>query len=78
VLIVITKDKVKIGKIDRIVDANNIHVKDLFSKETNPDIFYNLKVYLTLPNIQGTITGTFGKSGKIKVRLDNPCDLPED
>jgi hypothetical protein len=25
----------------------------------------------------GTITGTFGKSGKLKVRLDNPSDLTE-
>jgi len=49
-------------------------IKDLFSKETNPDIFIGLKVYLSVNNQSGTILGTFGKSGKLKVKMDDPID----
>ena len=73
--ITIIKDKVKLGKIDKVVDAQNIHIKDLFSKETNLNIFIGLQVILTETQQKGTIMGTFGKSGKIKVRLDEP--IPE-
>jgi hypothetical protein len=71
----ITKEKIKLGKVDKVVDSQNLHVRDLFSKETSPDIFVNLRVCVA--NQMGTITGTFGKSGKLKVRLDNPSDLTE-
>lgn len=71
----ITKEKVKLGKVDKVVDSQNLHVRDLFSKETSPDIFVNLRV--SIAGKMGTITGTFGKSGKLKVRLDNPHDLSE-
>jgi hypothetical protein len=42
----VIKEKLKIGFIDRINDERNILVRDLFSKETSPDIFLNLKVTL--------------------------------
>jgi hypothetical protein len=71
----ITKEKVKLGKVDKVVDSQNLHVRDLFSKETSPDIFVNLRV--SVAGKMGTITGTFGKSGKLKVRLDSPHDLAE-
>ena len=41
------KTKQKIGKIDKVVDAQNLHIKDLFSKETAPDVFVNLVVTIT-------------------------------
>ena len=65
----------KIGFIDRINDERNILVRDLFSKETSPDVFLNLKVTLSIVNITGVIQGTFGKSGKLKVYLESP--LPQ-
>jgi hypothetical protein len=40
----ITKEKIKLGKVDKVVDSQNLHVRDLFSKETSPDIFVNLRV----------------------------------
>ena len=41
------KAKQKVGKIDKVNDASNILVKDLFSKETAPEVFVNLVVVLT-------------------------------
>jgi len=39
----------------------------------------NLKVYLTAyNNAEGKIIGTFGKSGKLKVRLEEPLDASVD
>ena len=72
------KTKQKIGKIDKVVDASNIHVKDLFSKETAPDVFVNLVVTLSETGQKGRITGTFGKSGKLKVKLETPFDSDTD
>ena len=54
-----------------MVNENELHVRDLFNKETQPEVFLNLKVTLTACNgAVGRIVGTFGKSGKLKVRLD--------
>ena len=39
-------------------------------------MFNNLKVKLSLTQQWGVIEGTFGKSGKIKVRLEEP--IPEE
>ena len=49
-------------------------MRDLFSKETQPDVYMNLPVTLTgcEGNPKGKIIGTFGKSGKLKVRLEEP------
>lgn len=72
------KTKQKIGKIDKVLDAQNLHIKDLFSKETAPDVFVNLVVTITETGQKGRITGTFGKSGKMKVKLENPLDPDTD
>ena len=71
----IIKHKQKSGKIDKIVNERELHVRDLFNKETSPDIFMNLPVTLSACNgAKGKIIGTFGKSGKLKVRLDEPLE----
>lgn len=73
------KHKQKMGKVDKVVSEREIHVRDLFSKETQPDIFMNLPVTLTACNgAKGKIIGTFGKSGKLKVRLEEPIDASVD
>ena len=51
-------------------------IRDLFSKETDPNIFIGLPVQLQQTGNEGKIMGTFGKSGKLKVKLREP--LPED
>jgi len=43
----IIKEKQRVGKIDKVVDNRNIHVRDLFQKETALDVFFNLKVRLS-------------------------------
>lgn len=70
----IIKDKVKYGKVDKVIDQQNLHVKDLFSKETSLKVFVGLRVMITETKQYGKIEGTFGKSGKLKVRLDEPID----
>ena len=52
-----------------------MHIRDLFAKETDPAIFTNLEVAIPkLGGAKGKIVGTFGKSGKLKVRLHEPFD----
>ena len=70
----IIKQKVKYGKVDKVVDRSNLHIKDLFSKETSLKVFNGLKVILTETGQSGIIDGTFGKSGKIKVKMDEPIN----
>lgn len=71
----VIKHKLKTGKVDKIVNERELHVRDLFNKETQPDIYMNLPVSLTACNgAKGKIIGTFGKSGKLRVRLDEPLD----
>lgn len=71
----IIKEKVKFGKVDKVVDPSNLHIRDLFSKETELKVFQGLKVTLTATKQTGRIEGLFGKSGKIKVRLDEPLTV---
>ena len=42
--------------------------KNLFKKETNIQLFVNLKVTLTTGET-GLIDGSFGQSGKVKIRF---------
>ena len=70
----IIKQKVKYGKVDKVVDISNLHIKDLFSKETSLKVFNGLKVILTETGQSGILDGTFGKSGKIKVKMDEPIN----
>ena len=70
----VIKEKLKLGKVYRVTDSQNILIRDLFAKETNPDVFLGLEVTLKETGIKGKILGTFGKSGKLKVRLDK--ELP--
>jgi selenocysteine-specific elongation factor len=60
--------------VDKVVDRSNLHIKDLFSKETSLKVFNGLKVILKETGQSGIIDGTFGKSGKIKVRMEEPID----
>ena len=46
--ITIIKEKTKRGVIDKIIDNNTLHIRELFNKETAPDVFMNLKVTLML------------------------------
>jgi len=72
----IIKEKEKSGKIDKVVDGQNLHIRDLFAKETDPVIFIGLEVTITkLGGQKGKIMGTFGKSGKLKVRMEEPIDV---
>lgn len=64
----IYKEKFKEGTVERMVDGYSIIGKSLFKKETNMDLFTNLKVKLSTGE-QGLIEGNFGQSGKIKIRI---------
>jgi selenocysteine-specific elongation factor len=62
----LVKEKSRVGKVDRVTDARNLIIRDLFSKETSQDVFMNKPVLVKQGEavLQGTIIGTFGKSGK--------------
>ena len=64
------KDKCKEGVAERASNEYEVIVRDLFKKETNVELFTGLKVELSSGEL-GTIEGTFGQSGKIKVRVMN-------
>lgn len=66
----IFKIKRKEGIIDRMINENEIIVKNMFKKETNVQQFIGLRVTLTTGEI-GKIESQFGQSGKIKVYIQN-------
>jgi len=66
----ILKWKEKKGVVDRVMDQNTILVSQLFTKESNIDTFIGSKIQIPAIPTSGTIRGTFGQSGKIKVQSD--------
>ena len=66
----VVKYKQKEGIVERIQDEYTVIVKSLFKKETNMDLFVNKKVTLSTGEL-GTIEGSFGSSGKVRIRLNN-------
>ena len=62
------KHKSKEGVVERAVNEQEVIVRDLFKKETNIDLFCGLSVNLSSGE-KGTLEGTFGQSGKVKVRV---------
>ena len=62
------KNKCKEGVVERASNEFEVIVRDLVKKETNLDLFTGLRVELSSGE-SGSIEGTFGQSGKIKVRV---------
>ena len=62
------KNKSKEGIVERAVNEQEVIVKDLFKKETNIELFAGLSVKLSSGET-GTLEGSFGQSGKVKVRV---------
>nr|XP_033781957.1 selenocysteine-specific elongation factor isoform X2 [Geotrypetes seraphini]XP_033781958.1 selenocysteine-specific elongation factor isoform X2 [Geotrypetes seraphini] len=64
------KLKHKEGQVERGNDDYSVIGRALFKKETNIQIFVGLKVKLSTGE-DGVIEGSFGQSGKFKIRLPN-------
>jgi selenocysteine-specific elongation factor len=64
----IYKDKAREGTAERAANEYEVIVRDLFKKETSLDLFVGLRVSLSSGEA-GVIEGTFGQSGKVKVRV---------
>ncbi|TRY55006.1 hypothetical protein DNTS_020747 [Danionella cerebrum] len=64
----ISKDKQKEGVVERVTDDYSVIGRNLFKKETNLQLFVGLKVRLSTGE-SGSIEGSFGQSGKIKIRI---------
>ncbi len=62
------------GVVERKHDEMTVICKSLFKKETNIDIFANLSVKLSTGDV-GKIEGSFGQSGKIKIRIPGYTSL---
>ena len=79
----VIRRKTKTLPIDRIIDANNCIAKSIVKEGPEATKFVGLKVHLVPPAAgetataaiageAGVIEGTFGKSGKLKIRFQNP------
>ncbi|GFO12241.1 selenocysteine-specific elongation factor [Plakobranchus ocellatus] len=64
----IFKSKTREGLVERAPDRYTVIGKNLFKKETNLQVFANLKVSLSSGE-RGVIEGGFGQSGKVKIRI---------
>ncbi|GAU95102.1 hypothetical protein RvY_06778 [Ramazzottius varieornatus] len=62
------KPKEKQGTVERLQDNSTVIVRNLVKKETDISKFERLRVTLSTGEL-GFIEGSFGKSGKIKVRI---------
>ena len=62
------KYKTRNGIVERASNEQEVIVKDLFKKETNVDLFRGLTAVFSSGE-KGTIEGSFGQSGKVKVRV---------
>eukprot|EP01137_Pigoraptor_chileana_P028344 Opistho-2@12196 len=62
------KTKAREGTVERIADDYTVIGKALFKKETNIETFAGMKVRLSTGDV-GAIEGSFGQSGKYKVRI---------
>lgn len=59
---------------DQVTDDYTVIGKNLFKKETNLQLFVGLKVTLSSGE-SGVIDGSFGQSGKIKIRVPGMKNL---
>jgi len=68
--------KMRSGSVDRVDNDPYVVIgKDLFKKETNLSLFEGMKISYSENNSigeVGVLEGAFGKSGKFKVRFNNP------
>ncbi|XP_063797242.1 selenocysteine-specific elongation factor [Pseudophryne corroboree] len=64
------KMKLKEGQVERANDDYSVIGRSLFKKETNIQLFVGLKVKLSTGD-EGVIEGSFGQSGKFKIRIPN-------
>ena len=62
------KNKSKEGLVERMVNDNEVIVKNLLKKDSNLQVFIGLKVDLSTGE-SGVIDSSFGQSGKIKVNI---------
>lgn len=67
----IYKFKEKLGVVERLNNDYELIGKNMFKKETNIQCFVGLKVTLSTGET-GQLEGTFGQSGKFKIRLLEP------
>lgn len=65
------KQKERSGVVERQHDESTLIVTGLFKKETNLDLFVNMKIELSTGE-KGVIEGGFGSSGKVRIRIMDP------
>ena len=70
----VSRHKEKIGNIEKMVDDRTQLIKDMFKKETNISFFMDKDVIIKQFDIKGKIFASFGKTGKVKVQLNDPMD----
>ncbi|KAL0244155.1 hypothetical protein GEMRC1_008240 [Eukaryota sp. GEM-RC1] len=63
------KTKSKSGVVDRVIDGQNLVMRGMFDSVPQARVFLNETVYVGDCKMTGVIESTFGKSGKVKIRL---------
>lgn len=72
----IFRNKRKEGRIQRFVNENELIVQNLFKKECDPKLYLNKKIYLSTGE-SGFLDGSFGQTGKIRVRFSTALEARE-
>ncbi|XP_037826139.1 selenocysteine-specific elongation factor [Lucilia sericata] len=67
----IYKNKQKQGTVQRLVNAHELIVQNLFKKESNRQLYIGKRIELTTGE-QGQIEGTFGQTSKVKISFADP------
>merc|ERR1711988_415698 len=73
----IYQEKTKQGTVDRIMNDDVILVTKLFKRESNISPFLSLVVLFPDSGRKGTLDSSFGKSGKVKIRLHGSGPTPK-
>merc|ERR1712113_558042 len=76
----ILKMKQKVGTLDKFdkQDPCNMVCKDMFSAETDMNLFTGLKVVHEQSGVEGIIEGTYGKEGLFRVRFKEELRVKAD
>eukprot|EP00400_MALV-I_sp_L67-5_P000027 gene27-193_t len=76
----IMKQKERSGLMDRVEknDKRIVICKNLVKKETDISLFLDLEVVHRRSGMRGKISGSFGKSGKVKVTFDDDVAVDTD
>lgn len=70
----ISRKKERMGTIEKVLDNRTLLIKNMFKKETNLAFWMDKEILIKEIDAKGKISSSFGKTGKVKVTLNNVMD----